>query len=211
MKTIIYFADPMCSWCWGFTPVLEKIKQEYQDEKKVLRIALILGGLKPGETEPMPAAQRDEVLNHWKEVEKMTSQPFKIDSALPPGFIYDTEPAAKSVIAFALLDPENLMAYFKRLQEAFYAEALDITKLENLVKIAGTFGMDRERFVRTIHSDDVHKRALNNFMSARKYGMITLPSTVMQDETDVKLLSSGYCTWFDAKKKIDAWLERSPA
>ena len=24
----IYFADPMCSWCWGFAPVIEKIAAE---------------------------------------------------------------------------------------------------------------------------------------------------------------------------------------
>ena len=25
-KTFIYVVDPMCSWCWGFSPVLEQIK-----------------------------------------------------------------------------------------------------------------------------------------------------------------------------------------
>ncbi|MDH5427723.1 MAG: DsbA family protein, partial [Nitrospirota bacterium] len=28
--TLIYVADPMCSWCWGFSPVLEEIRRLYQ-------------------------------------------------------------------------------------------------------------------------------------------------------------------------------------
>ncbi|MDB5418474.1 MAG: dithiol-disulfide isomerase, partial [Phenylobacterium sp.] len=24
---LIYFADPMCSWCYGFSPVIEEIRK----------------------------------------------------------------------------------------------------------------------------------------------------------------------------------------
>ena len=43
-----YFADPMCSSCWGFAPVMSAIKEKYSDR---FRIALVLGGLRPGTTE----------------------------------------------------------------------------------------------------------------------------------------------------------------
>ena len=32
MKTLYYVADPMCSWCWGFQPVLEKVKEAVPEE-----------------------------------------------------------------------------------------------------------------------------------------------------------------------------------
>ena len=28
-KEIIYVGDPMCSWCWGFSPVLNRIRADY--------------------------------------------------------------------------------------------------------------------------------------------------------------------------------------
>ena len=37
MKTLYYVADPMCSWCWGFQPVLEKVK-EAVPERVITRI-----------------------------------------------------------------------------------------------------------------------------------------------------------------------------
>ena len=26
---LIYFSDPMCSWCYGFSPVMEEIRREF--------------------------------------------------------------------------------------------------------------------------------------------------------------------------------------
>jgi len=49
-RILWYFADPMCSWCWGFSPAISVIKASYSDR---LKIALMLGGLRPGTTEPV--------------------------------------------------------------------------------------------------------------------------------------------------------------
>ena len=42
---LIYFADPMCSWCYGFSPVVRALRPRYAE---VLPIRLIMGGLRPG-------------------------------------------------------------------------------------------------------------------------------------------------------------------
>ena len=75
-----YFADPMCSWCWGFSPVIETLRDDYRARMK---IALVLGGLRH-ETAPMTAAQREDILHHWRAVQARTGQPFRFDDALPP-------------------------------------------------------------------------------------------------------------------------------
>jgi protein-disulfide isomerase-like protein with CxxC motif len=30
-RVLWYFADPMCSWCWGFSPVIGAIKETYSE------------------------------------------------------------------------------------------------------------------------------------------------------------------------------------
>jgi len=45
-----YIADPMCSWCWGFAPIIEKIRERYSDR---LNFGLMLGDLRPGTKEPI--------------------------------------------------------------------------------------------------------------------------------------------------------------
>ena len=95
-----YFADPMCSWCWGFSSVIEDIKDHYDEH---LNIALMLGGLRPGTTEAISDESRAEILHHWHQVHELTGQSFFFDGALPAGFVYDTEPPSRAVISEPLL------------------------------------------------------------------------------------------------------------
>ena len=55
MPILWYFADPMCSWCWGFSPAIDVLRDEYRDR---IKIALVLGGLRPGETTSMTPTAR---------------------------------------------------------------------------------------------------------------------------------------------------------
>ena len=48
--TIIYCYDAYCGWCYGFSPVINKIAGEYKDK---LEIEVLSGGMMVGE-EAMP-------------------------------------------------------------------------------------------------------------------------------------------------------------
>ncbi|HEY9218115.1 MAG TPA: DsbA family protein, partial [Phenylobacterium sp.] len=72
-RHLIYFADPMCSWCYGFAPVIEQVAERYAG---VLPIQLVMGGLRPGTADPMSDAARTSLLGHWREVAAATGQPF---------------------------------------------------------------------------------------------------------------------------------------
>ena len=41
-RVLYYVADPMCSWCWGFHPVLEKVKEVLPDG---ISPVYVMGGL----------------------------------------------------------------------------------------------------------------------------------------------------------------------
>jgi hypothetical protein len=73
-----YFADPMCSWCWGFAPVIEQVREAFHERTK---IALVLGGLRPGTTEPMSPQAREDILHHWRQVHELSGQDFRFDGA----------------------------------------------------------------------------------------------------------------------------------
>ena len=86
---LIYFADPMCSWCWGFSPVIEAVRERFGPS---LPIRLMLGGLRPGTTEPMTEGSKREICEHWEHVHEASGQPFDWSFFDREGFIYDTEP-----------------------------------------------------------------------------------------------------------------------
>ncbi|NLY57284.1 MAG: DsbA family protein, partial [Gammaproteobacteria bacterium] len=63
-QRLIYIMDPMCSWCWGFAPVIDAIQQAYPD----LPLHLVAGGLRPGVTDPMQDSARQALTEHWQAV-----------------------------------------------------------------------------------------------------------------------------------------------
>ena len=207
-----YFADPMCSWCWGFSPVLDQIKADYGSK---LKIALMMGGLRPGTTEPMTPELREEILHHWHEVNKRTGQNFTFDGAMPDGFVYDTEPPSRAVIAVSEINPESTLAYFKKIQQAFYLEQKNVSDGGVLTELAADLSVDSQEFIRKYNSDELKKKTQLHFQKTRQAEVTGFPSLVLSfseknGASDFKKISTGYCSLDKLKQEIDGWLQEHP-
>src|SRR5574340_1101616 len=184
---LLYFADPMCSWCWGFSPVIDVLRDQYRER---LKIALVLGGLRH-ETAPMTAAQRDEILHHWHAVHERTGQPFRFEGALPASFVYDTEPACRAVAAVGGIDPTRIFAMFKIVQSAFYAEGRDVTRADVLAELAARLGVDAAAFLRAFDSDAARAKTQAHFRQARQAGVRGFPALILQQGSQLHPVGSG--------------------
>lgn len=201
-----YFADPMCSWCWGFSPVIEAIRAQYRDRMK---IALMLGGLRPGITTPMPQNECDEILHHWHEVQARSGQIFSFDGAPTSGFVYNTEPASRAVITVGAIDAAATFPYFKSLQTAFYVEARDVTRAEVLADLAQHYDIAKDVFLACFESDTMRKKIQQHFISTRQAEVRGFPTLVAQSAVGHAMLSNGYCTLAEFQPVLDAWLASS--
>jgi putative protein-disulfide isomerase len=184
-----YFADPMCSWCWGFAPVIEAIREGHRDR---LKVALVLGGLRPGTTRTLSPREREEILHHWRQVSEMTGQPFRFEGALPEAFVYDTEPASRAVVAMGELDREAVFPLFKSIQAAFYAAGRDVTRPEVLADLAFGLDADRAAFLDALESDAVRSKTAAHFEMARRLGVGGFPTLVLQRGDRHRVLARGY-------------------
>ena len=202
-RTLWYVADPMCSWCWGFSPVIEAIQHEYGNQ---LGIELLLGGLRPGTKHPMLPTQREKILDHWRTVQQQTKQPFRFEGAMPEGFIYDTEPASRGVVAISLINREAIFSFFTLVQSTFYVEQQDVTNVAVLSQLADRVGVDVQQFVQAFESDIAKDLTLEHFQKARHWGVHGFPTLIAQRGADYNLLSTGYCSLDQLLPKLDEWL-----
>jgi len=184
-----YFADPMCSWCWGFSPVIEAMREAYHER---LKIALVLGGLRPGTHTPMTAAAREEILHHWHQVHARSGQPFQFDGALPDGFIYDTEPASRAVVTAGGLDPTQIFGMFKAIQTAFYAEGRDVTQTAVLAELAPDSASTPAAFLHAFDSDAARAKTQAHFAQSRKAGVRGFPALILQRGEQIDRITDGY-------------------
>jgi putative protein-disulfide isomerase len=204
-KILFYFADPMCSWCWGFAPVFDAVKQTYGDR---LKFSLIMGGLRPGTTEAVTDEFRDEILHHWRDVHQRTRQDFKFDGAMPAGFIYDTEPPSRALVTVGELKPEVALDFFKTLQSAFYAEQKDVTQKGTLSDIASQYDVRQSEFIKRFESDEMKEKTRAHFYKARQLGVRGFPTLVLQTGSDYQLITRGYQSFEEISSGIDFCLAR---
>jgi putative protein-disulfide isomerase len=198
-----YFADPMCSWCWGFSPVIETLRNEYREHMK---IALVLGGLRPGESTPMTAAGREDILHHWHQVHERTGQPFRFEGALPDGFVYDTEPASRAVVSIGGIDPALIFALFKAIQTAFYAEGRNVTQSAVLTDLAAGLGVDADAFRQAFDSDSTRTKTQAHFKQARQAGIRGFPALILQQDSQLHSVSNGCLPLETVREAIDSYL-----
>lgn len=203
MQTLWYIADPMCSWCWGFSPVIESIREMYKNQ---LQIELVVGGLRPGTIEPLHPSKRSEILQHWWNVQHRSGQPFKFENALPDDFIYDTEPACRALVSVAVLDSERVFPLLHMIQNAFYVEQLDVTRTEILSQLAVNVGIQLERFTAIYDSDTLKLKTQQQFQQSIQWGVRGFPSLLYVENNTPTFLANGYCDIHELQSRITAIL-----
>jgi len=186
-KKIIYIGDPMCSWCYGFGPELQKIKEKYPK----VELQLILGGLRPHGTETM-GKLGNFLRKHWDHVKEASGREFSYDILDNKEFVYNTEPSCRAVETARSFDPEIALDFYDAVQKAFYYENKDTGKLEVYLEIAKDFGLDQKLFAERFESAEMKQKTMANFELAASMGIRGFPSTVLQKGEQYYLLSNGY-------------------
>ena len=210
MPHLIYFSDPMCSWCYGFSPVIEEIRRTFG---RALPIRVVMGGLRPGTETPMTEEAKLEVGDHWAHVHEATGLPFNGAGMAAPGFIYDTDHAARAVVV-ARRDGEEMAASFlARAQRAFYAEGRDVTQGGTLAEIAEELGLDREPFLEAWSSEEAKQETWRDYAISQRAGVTGFPTLVAgpNHEGVFGVVTRGYAPPEQVVAVLRAWIERIAA
>ena len=206
---LIYIGDAMCSWCWGFAPVLDAIRARYADK---FSFRIIVGGLRPGpQAEPLDARLRDFLREEWTKIRDVTGQPFDFAFLDRENFRYDTEPAARAIVAVRHLKPDAEFDYFKRLQRAFYAENTDISDPAQCRRLAADIGVDGAAFAARMASDETTAATQRDFEEAQEIGIRGFPSVVVEAGGAYGLVTYGYRAFDEITPALDFVLARGPS
>lgn len=200
MTHLIYIADPMCSWCYGFGPELQAFLATLPD----VRLDIVLGGLRAHNTEILDAGKKAEILGHWAHVEETSGLPFTPNGMSQPGFIYDTEPACRAVVTARILAEDMpgiaILQVFHAIQQAFYAEGKDVTDLHLLAQIAtdslnqaaGADSFDVDSFYETLTAPMTMSETRQDFAQTQRWGVNGFPSLLVEHNDALHMIAAGY-------------------
>ena len=203
---LVYIADPMCSWCYGFGKTIDVLLAD-PGPAAPLQLALVMGGLRPYTTEALAPGRADEILGHWRHVHEASGVPFAPapHAALhAPAFVYDTEPASRGTVAVRSLWPKHVWRYFKAVQHAFYAEARDVTQAEVLVDLAARVGLPRVDFEAALDSPAMREATRDDFSQSQSWGIRGFPALLAEAGGRLHLVTHGWVGPEDLRERLAA-------
>ena len=209
---LIYVADPMCSWCYGFGTTIDALLADPR-EAAPLNLALVMGGLRPYTTEPMGTDKADEIFGHWHHVHEAAGVPFAQapNTALHrPGFVYDTEPASRATVTVRTMSPRHVWRFFKAVQHAFYADAKDVTQPEVLADLAVAIGLPRSEFASAFASQRMRDETRADFEQSQNWGIRGFPAVVAEHGGKLHLVAHGYTPIAGLHERLAALAAASP-
>lgn len=204
-RRLIYFADAMCSWCYGFAPVVAQIEAAFGPS---LPIQLVMGGLRPDTDQPMTDKARASTLEHWHHVHAASGQPFD-EAVLRDGFVYDSDPAARAVVLVRAHDPGMALAFLERVQTAFYAQARDVTQPVVLADLANEFGFDQPPFIEALADPEVKRATWSDYATSQRAGVTGFPTLVggPDEEGRFGVVTRGYAPPDQVLPVLSAWMK----
>ncbi|MEW8012657.1 MAG: DsbA family protein [Candidatus Thiodiazotropha sp.] len=180
MAHLYYIHDPMCSWCWGFRPVLEVFLSRLPDDITTSRL---LGGLAADSSQPMPDDLRMRLQSTWRRIGKrIPSTRFNFDFWARNTPRRSTYPACRAVIAARSIDPEMEDNMIVAIQQAYYLQARNPSDDTTLIELAMEIGLNEQQFSKLLNHSSTQQKLDSEVAQSLRMGARSFPSLVLQHE-----------------------------
>jgi putative protein-disulfide isomerase len=172
-------------------------------------VHLVVGGLRTGSGAALEPTTRRYILEHWQAVTEATGQPFKLEGALPDGFVYDTEPACRALVTARSLAPDCAWKLLGLIQQAFYAKAA------MSLRPACWWNWRNRPVCRASNSPRVRPcrsctpRPQADFTWVQDLGIAGFPTLLAERNGQLALLTNGYQPLSELSPLLGRWLERA--
>jgi putative protein-disulfide isomerase len=185
MKNILYYIhDPMCSWCYAFTSVLTKLRQQLPT---TIHFQTVLGGLAPDTTEVMPEETQKMVQQAWRNIEQKCPEiQFNFDFWHQTTPIRSTYPACRALLAAKQQGVEFEHKMLKGIQTAYYQKAQNPALDQTLFAIAQQIGLQVFYFKQDYSSAVIEQQLQAELQLTQKLKVSSFPSL---------RLKLGTCIW----------------
>ncbi|NOW48910.1 putative protein-disulfide isomerase [Novosphingobium sp. SG751A] len=176
-----YLFDPLCGWCYGAAPVLERLAGDAD-----LAVEYLPTGLFAGRgARAMDAACAQFAWSNDEPIARMTGQPFSAayrDQVLGTPGRFDSGPATLALTAVALTDAHRQAEALRAIQTARFVQGRDITDLAVLAETLRGLGLidaaDRLKLPDDVLLADCHARIERGQGAMRRFGANGVPAMI---------------------------------
>lgn len=205
--TIYYCYDAYCGWCYGFSPVIRKVADEYKDR---IFFDVLSGGMILPEEPTHFGPMAKYVQTAYKRVEELTGITFGQDflwHVFHPeetDWFPDSTKPAVALCIFKEYFPERAVELAGDLQYALNYEGRDLTDNEAYRHLLIQYGIPEDDFYTKLASEEYREKAYYEFALVKQLQVSGFPAVLMQvSDSKFYLLSSGFTDYETLKARVE--------
>jgi len=201
---IIYVYDALCGWCYGFSPVINRL---YDNYKSILDIEVISGGMVLGKSSGPIGEVAGYISEAYKKVEEKTGVKFGsafLNHTLKEGIAtFDSFPPAKALKIFKELKQEKALEFASDIQTAIYFEGDDPTDMCTYAGMAAKYGVSKNDFEILWSSVDYDVRTREEFIFAQQLNVTGYPTVFVEVENTYHVIARGYTSYRVIRDRLE--------
>ena len=204
-KSVVYFTDAYCGWCWGFS---ERMMEFEAANRHRVAFTAISGGLFTGERAG-PLSAYPHIPEANARIAHMTGAHFgeAYQQLLEEGtMVMNSTHAAAALAVLRDLAPDKAIYWAHQLQEAFYARGCSLSEPNTIADIAEADGLDAAQVLSRLEDGSALRQAQSDFALARRYGVASYPTLLFLDGRNVHALPATGTALEVLNKRLDALL-----
>lgn len=205
-KRLVYVFDPLCGWCYGFSPVIQQL---HDATKRRARWEILAGGMVTGDRVGPIGRISDFLKQALPRVEGTTGIHFGeafTTKILERGtLILSSVEPSRALQAVKVLAPDRALAYARGLQKALYEDGLDVTSMGVLGDVAEAvrvIGFELE-YMKT----ETYERTLEEFRLVSRLGVTGFPTLLGFEGDECRAFSRGWAPFDRVFETVNRWLE----
>lgn len=206
--TVYYCYDAYCGWCYGFSPVIKRIAEEWKDK---LVFEVLSGGMIPKEAARPVGTMAGYISQAYKTVEEMTGIRFGEDflwhmfNPDQSDWVMHSEKSAAALCIFKEIHPNLQVAFAADLQYSLNYEGRDLTDDEAYRHLLVKYGIPEQTFYSRLNSETYIEKAHYEFSLCKQLQVTGFPQVLIQSgDQKFYLLARGYTDFETLNNRVRA-------
>ena len=204
---LIYCYDAYCGWCYGFSPVIKQIAEDY---KSKFHTEVLSGGMVLPNEPVHISATAGYIKGAYQRVEELTGITFgedylwHINNSDQSDWFPSSEKPAIALSIFKEINPEQQVNFIADMQYSLYYEGRDLTDNEAYRHLLEKYQINPDDFYTKLKSETYKEKAYYDFQLCKQLQVTGFPQVLMQaTENKFHLLARGYTDYETLQKRID--------
>jgi len=189
---LLYFYDPLCGWCFGFSPVIKQLEKEFQEQ---IAFEAISGGMVLGDRVKPLSEMKDYLKEAMPRLEEMTGVKFGkpyLDILDEGSLMLDSELPCIAMTVFKSMTSKSNIEFASALQSNLYEKGINLNEIDNYKELAEKFDLPWEVFKEKMQAPEYKEKTYQEFQMGQQMGINGFPSVVLSIGNQGYLIARGY-------------------